>query len=78
MSRAKKYDMDLTQPAEARRFFREFRSADGKRIDFIQLANGMKMDVLLLNDELAMHYASELCKNLYQQGFGYFETEALH
>jgi hypothetical protein len=68
-------NLDLTKPAEARKFFREFRWPDDKPMEQIfHLQKGL-ICPLLLNDREVCEVDISINHSHAQHGFGYFVPE---
>lgn len=65
--------MDLTDPAQARRFIAGFRMPQGQRVLYVTLADGSALELAKATDDQAVSCASQLYTTLYDKGVGYFE-----
>ena len=70
--------LDLNKPADARKFFRDFRTLEGKMVEWVELSNGQIRVVAAVGDEEVCDLASKVAAMLYERGLGYFVETAVH
>lgn len=79
MNQSPSLHLDLTNPAEARRFVRGLRMPDGTKVTKIRTEDGAWHELATTPDSLITKFASQLydCYINRENGF-YFEEELMH
>lgn len=67
--------LDFNNPADARKFLKDFRLPNGAKILEVILKNKKTIPLHKATDEQVMQFASQIYNELYSEGVGYCKEE---
>lgn len=70
--------LNLNDPVDARRFFREYRTDEGELLEWIQAPNTSRINIFTANDMEVCYWANFIWDHHFSKGLGFMVETEIH